>query len=126
MLVFYLKVGENGAGKTTLLRLLNGTLEPTSGLRHTHRSLCIGYFTQHHVDQLDLKSTSLEFIMRKFPNQTEQVYRSQLARFNITDMLAHQPIGSLSGGQKSRVAFAAMCMSKYVLYCLNIIDFFTC
>ncbi|CAH8460992.1 unnamed protein product [Schistosoma turkestanicum] len=105
-------VGENGAGKTTLLRLLLGELEPTSGLRHAHRSLRIGYFSQHHVDQLDLKLSSLEFLMRKFPNQTEQVYRSQLANFNITEMLALQPIGSLSGGQKSRVAFVAMCMSN--------------
>lgn len=109
---FLIQVGENGAGKTTLLRLLLGDLEPTSGLRHAHRSLRIGYFSQHHVDQLDLKLSSLEFLMRKFPNQTEQVYRSQLANFNITEMLALQPIGSLSGGQKSRVAFVAMCMSK--------------
>ncbi|VDP68802.1 unnamed protein product, partial [Echinostoma caproni] len=105
-------VGENGAGKTTLLRILLGQLEPTSGLRHAHRGLRLGYFSQHHVDQLDLGLNSLEFLMRKFPGQTEQVYRSQLAGFNITDMLAMQPIGSLSGGQKSRVAFAAMCMSN--------------
>ncbi|VDQ14626.1 unnamed protein product [Trichobilharzia regenti] len=89
-------------------------MEPTSGLRHAHRNLRIGYFSQHHVDQLDLKLSSLEFLMRKFPNQGEQVYRSQLANFNITEMLALQPIGSLSGGQKSRVAFVAMCMSKLV------------
>ncbi|CAH8446751.1 unnamed protein product [Schistosoma rodhaini] len=112
-------VGENGAGKTTLLRLLLGELEPTSGLRHAHRSLRIGYFSQHHVDQLDLKLSSLEFLMRKFPNQTEQVYRSQLANFNITEMLALQPIGSLSGGQKSRVAFVAMCMSSPNLLVLD-------
>ncbi|VDP42989.1 unnamed protein product [Schistosoma margrebowiei] len=108
-------VGENGAGKTTLLRLLLGDLEPTSGLRHAHRSLRIGYFSQHHVDQLDLKLSSLEFLMRKFPNQTEQVYRSQLANFNITEMLALQPIGSLSGGQKSRVAFVAMCIPNMLV-----------
>ncbi|KAF7232631.1 hypothetical protein EG68_10989 [Paragonimus skrjabini miyazakii] len=112
-------VGENGAGKSTLLRLLLGTLEPTAGLRHAHRSLRVGYFSQHHVDQLDLRLNSLEFLMRKFPGQTEQVYRSQLAGFNITDMLALQPIGSLSGGQKSRVAFAAMCMSNPNLLILD-------
>ncbi|CAH8827705.1 unnamed protein product [Trichobilharzia szidati] len=112
-------VGENGAGKTTLLRILLGDLEPTSGLRHAHRNLRIGYFSQHHVDQLDLKLSSLEFLMRKFPNQGEQVYRSQLANFNITEMLALQPIGSLSGGQKSRVAFVAMCMSNPNLLVLD-------
>ncbi|VEL31220.1 unnamed protein product [Protopolystoma xenopodis] len=44
--------------------------------------------------------------------ETQQVYRSQLASFGITDLLAMQPIGSLSGGQKSRVAFAVMCMTR--------------
>ncbi|GAA29224.2 ATP-binding cassette sub-family F member 3, partial [Clonorchis sinensis] len=112
-------VGENGAGKTTLLRVLLGQLEPTSGMRHTHRGLRVGYFSQHHVDQLDLNLNSLEFLMRKFPSQNEQTYRSQLAGFNITDMLALQPIGSLSGGQKSRVAFAAMCMSNPNLLVLD-------
>ncbi|TGZ67791.1 hypothetical protein CRM22_004599 [Opisthorchis felineus] len=112
-------VGENGAGKTTLLRVLLGQLEPTSGIRHTHRGLRVGYFSQHHVDQLDLNLNSLEFLMRKFPSQNEQTYRSQLAGFNITDMLALQPIGSLSGGQKSRVAFAAMCMSNPNLLVLD-------
>ncbi|KER23595.1 hypothetical protein T265_08538 [Opisthorchis viverrini] len=112
-------VGENGAGKTTLLRVLLGQLEPTSGMRHTHRGLRVGYFSQHHVDQLDLSLNSLEFLMRKFPSQNEQTYRSQLAGFNITDMLALQPIGSLSGGQKSRVAFAAMCMSNPNLLVLD-------
>ncbi|KAL3320005.1 ATP-binding cassette sub- F member 3 [Cichlidogyrus casuarinus] len=105
-------VGENGAGKTTLLRILLGELDPVKGLRHAHRNLRIGYFSQHHVDQLELGSSSLEFLSRKYPNQGEAKYRSQLASFGIADLLAMQPIGSLSGGQKSRVAFAAMCLSS--------------
>lgn len=106
------QVGENGAGKSTLLRLLLGELTPTKGLRHAHRSLRMAYFSQHHVDQLDLSVSSLDFLMKKFPNESEQRYRSQLASFEIGALLAQQPIGSLSGGQKSRVAFAAICMSK--------------
>ncbi|KRT86653.1 hypothetical protein AMK59_683, partial [Oryctes borbonicus] len=45
-------VGDNGAGKTTLLKIIMGLLNPTSGMRHTHRNLKFGYFSQHHVDQL--------------------------------------------------------------------------
>ncbi|VDK22415.1 unnamed protein product [Taenia asiatica] len=112
-------VGENGAGKTTLLRLLLGDLTPVKGLRHCHRSLRMAYFSQHHVDQLDLNASSLEFLMKKFPGQTEQCYRSQLASFEIDPLLAQQPIGSLSGGQKSRVAFAAVCMLRPNLLILD-------
>ncbi|VEL21688.1 unnamed protein product [Protopolystoma xenopodis] len=60
-------VGENGAGKTTLLKLLLSDLIPTKGLRHVHRALSIGYFSQHHVESLELGLTSLEFLVKKFP-----------------------------------------------------------
>ena len=61
------QVGENGAGKTTLLKILLGDLSPVSGLRHAHRSLRIGYFSQHHVDQLDMNMNSVEVLASKYP-----------------------------------------------------------
>lgn len=61
------QVGENGAGKTTLLKILLGELEPVSGYRHAHRSLRIGYFTQHHVDQLQMNQTAVELLATRFP-----------------------------------------------------------
>lgn len=103
-------VGDNGSGKTTLLKVLNGELNPTRGIRHCHRNLVIGYFTQHHVDQLDMALSSLEFLARRFPGKPAEEYRRQLGCFGITGDLALQSVASLSGGQKSRVAFAAMSM----------------
>ena len=47
-------VGENGAGKTTLLKLMMDHISPTTGRRDAHRNLKFGYFSQHHVDQLDM------------------------------------------------------------------------
>ena len=47
-------VGENGAGKTTLLKLMMDHISPTQGRRDAHRNLKFGYFSQHHVDQLDM------------------------------------------------------------------------
>jgi len=101
-------VGENGSGKTTLLKLLLGDLEPTKGQRNVHRNLKISYFTQHHVDQLSMEQCPLEFLLKKFKGKTPEYYRSFLGKFGISGELGLQPLSTLSGGQKSRVAFAAM------------------
>ncbi|RMC02024.1 hypothetical protein DUI87_21186 [Hirundo rustica rustica] len=111
-------VGENGAGKSTMLKILMGELAPVRGIRHAHRNLKIGYFSQHHVDQLDLNISAVELLARKFPGKTEEQYRHQLGSYGISGELAVRPVASLSGGQKSRVAFAQMtmpCPNFYIL-----------
>uniref|UniRef100_A0A8C5BDC7 ABC transporter domain-containing protein n=1 Tax=Gadus morhua TaxID=8049 RepID=A0A8C5BDC7_GADMO len=111
-------VGENGAGKSTMLKLLMGELTPVNGVRQAHRNLKIGYFSQHHVDQLDLNVCSVELLLNKFPGRNEEEYRHQLGGYGITGELATRPVASLSGGQKSRVAFAQMtmpCPNFYIL-----------
>lgn len=105
-------VGENGAGKTTLLKVLLGDLDPVRGMRHAHRSLKIGYFTQHHIDALNVTSSPLEFMQMRFPGFTQENYRASLGKFGVSGDMALQPIISLSGGQKSRVAFAALTMQN--------------
>ncbi|XP_056267107.1 ATP-binding cassette sub-family F member 3 [Pseudoliparis swirei] len=111
-------VGENGSGKTTVLKLLMGELTPVGGVRQSHRNLKIGYFSQHHVDQLDLNVCSVELLLNRFPGRTEEEYRHQLGGYGITGELSTRPVASLSGGQKSRVAFAQMtmpCPNFYIL-----------
>ncbi|KAG2462638.1 ABCF3 protein, partial [Polypterus senegalus] len=112
-------VGENGAGKSTLLKLLLGDLTPVRGIRHAHRNLKIGYFSQHHVDQLDLNMNSVELLSSRFPGRPEEEYRHQLGGYGISGELALRPVASLSGGQKSRVAFAQMTMPCPNLYILD-------
>ncbi|XP_063975787.1 ATP-binding cassette sub-family F member 3 isoform X2 [Diachasmimorpha longicaudata] len=102
-------VGENGAGKTTLLKIITGTLSPTRGTIHIHRNLKFGYFSQHHVDQLDMTVCPVELLQNHFPGKPTEEYRRMLGSFGVSGDLALQTICSLSGGQKSRVAFALMC-----------------
>lgn len=105
-------VGENGAGKTTLLKIIMSMLSPTSGIIHHHRGLKFGYFSQHFVDQIDLNVSCVELLQKEFPGKTLEEYRRQLGSFGVGGELALQIVGSLSGGQKSRVAFAKMCMGE--------------
>lgn len=71
-------VGPNGAGKTTVLKLLIGKLEPTSGLISQNPRLRIGYFSQHHVDQLDLNASAVGFMSKAYPGKSDEDYRRHL------------------------------------------------
>lgn len=101
-------IGPNGAGKTTTLKLLIGALSPTSGLISANPRLRIGFFAQHHVDALDMNMSAVTFMAAKYPGRSDEEYRRHLGAFGITGMTGLQKMGLLSGGQKSRVAFACL------------------
>lgn len=112
-------VGPNGAGKSTLLKVLTGRLEPTEGRAFRNSRMKIGFFTQHHVDQLDLSLNPLQLLSLRFPGKTPEEYRHQLGSFGIGGPLALQTIKTLSGGQKSRVVFAQLAMERPHLMVLD-------
>lgn len=89
-----------------------GILTPTSGMISAHRGLKFGYFAQHHVDQLNMNTTCVGLLQEAFPGRPIEEYRRQLGSFGISGDLALQLVASLSGGQKSRVTFAKMCMAQ--------------
>lgn len=105
-------VGGNGTGKTTLLKLLMENLTPTEGFISRNGRLRIGYFAQHHVDSMDLTLSAVSWMAVAFPGKTDEEYRRHLGAFGITGSLGLQKMQLLSGGQKSRVAFAALCLSN--------------
>ncbi|ETS74294.1 Protein GCN20 [Pestalotiopsis fici W106-1] len=105
-------VGPNGAGKTTILKLLIGKLSATQGLISQHTRLRIGFFAQHHVDALDLTMSAVSFMAKEYPGRAEEEYRRQLGAFGITGTTGLQKMGVLSGGQKSRVAFACLALTN--------------
>jgi len=102
-------LGRNGSGKSTLLKLITGRLAPTEGevLRSHH--LRVATFTQHHMDQLDLTKSPLEHLLEHGratePALTPDEVRRRIGRFGMSGHWQTQPIRTLSGGQKSRVAF---------------------
>merc|ERR1712083_472800 len=84
-------------------------MDPWKGSRVAHRNLKFGYFTQHFVDQIDHTVCPVEVMQKEFPGFKVEEYRRMLGQFGVTGDLALQQIESLSGGQKSRVAFAVLC-----------------
>lgn len=105
-------IGPNGAGKSTMLKLLFGDLLPTKGDQKRNGKLRVGYFTQHSIDMLDVNASPVAFLAAKFPGRSEQEYRAHLGAFGITGMTGLQKIATLSGGQKSRVAFSVLSMQR--------------
>ncbi len=101
-------IGANGNGKTTLMRLLAGELAPLAGERIAARDLVVGYFAQHQVELLRGEETPLAMMTRLYRGQREQALRDFLGRFGFSGERAERPIGPLSGGEKSRLALAAL------------------
>jgi len=109
-------VGENGNGKTTLVKLLMGELQPTHGEISRNRGARIALVNQHHADQLDLSMTPLQFMLKKFPGDgsynQEQALRSHLSQCGVDVDQQGTVARCLSGGQRSRVAMAAVSFEK--------------
>ena len=131
-------LGENGNGKTTLVKLLLGDLAPTSGEVVRSGAARVALVNQHHADQIDLALTPLQFMVEKYhgtrlgPGASharsptahpapppyrypgdesyghEQGLRSHLSSCGVPAELQALPASALSGGQRSRVALAAV------------------
>lgn len=111
-------VGKNGAGKSTLLKLLCGELPLSSGEYHVHPNMRIAHIAQHHIEQLGdyLECTPVDYFMKQHHAKNEQEARQFLGGFGLVGSLALQLIGTLSGGQKARLAFATvMCTEPHLL-----------
>jgi ATPase subunit of ABC transporter with duplicated ATPase domains len=103
-------LGLNGAGKTTLLRVLAGTETPDAGTIEPGHGCKIGYFAQEH-DTLDTNTTVWENIRHAAPDTGEQDLRGLLGAFMFSGPQLDQPAGTLSGGEKTRLALAGLVAS---------------
>jgi len=97
-------LGRNGEGKTTLAKLLSDRLKPMAGEITAARKLRVGFFAQHQVEELDVKETPLQHLMRELPGEHESRLRARLAGFGLGPDQAETPVGRLSGGQKARLS----------------------
>jgi len=99
-------IGPNGAGKTTLLKTILGQLAPLSGRVRFGASVQVGYLAQAQAG-LDPDETVLDSIL-DVQNLPISQARSFLGQFLFSGDDVFRPIGTLSGGQRSRVALARL------------------
>ncbi|MCT2085203.1 ATP-binding cassette domain-containing protein [Microbacterium enclense] len=103
-------VGRNGAGKTTLLESIVHRTE-AAGSPHARASVKhIGYLPQR-LDGLDDTASVLDIIRRAAPNVPVPAIRDRLARFLVRGDAVMRPVGSLSGGERFRVALARVLLA---------------
>ncbi|MDO7834324.1 ABC-F family ATP-binding cassette domain-containing protein [Sphingobium sp. HBC34] len=99
-------LGRNGNGKTTLARLIAAQLAPMEGTMQSSAKMNVGYFTQYQVEELDVTDTPLEHMTRVMKGATPGAVRAQLGRFGFSGERATQKVGSMSGGERARLALA--------------------
>ena len=102
-------IGANGAGKSVFLRLVLGKEQPTIGEIKIGPSVKVGYYAQEH-ETLDFNQTVIDTV-RLFGNMSEGRAVSFLTRYLFSYQQATQRVGSLSGGERSRLQLALLVLS---------------
>ncbi len=115
-------VGRNGTGKTSLIRTILGELPPARGSVILGKNTKVGYFDQHRSG-LDEDASVYDNVAAtgnkiELGGQPIEV-RSFLERFAFDPHAQRQPVRSLSGGERARVALARMLADKHGLLILD-------
>ncbi len=110
-------IGPNGVGKSTLIKILMGILEPDSGEVLKDPNLKVGYYSQE-FETMDFNKTILE-LARGDLNLPDSIVRPILGRFLFSSQKVNQKIGTLSGGEKTRLSIALFLLQDYNLLILD-------
>ena len=112
-----LVMGLNGAGKTSLLRILAAESEPNAGSFRLGHGVSLGYYAQEHEGiRADV---SVLAHMREQSDAEERVLRALLGMFGLTGDIARQDAGTLSGGEKTKLALAQLVAGRHNLLLLD-------
>jgi ATPase subunit of ABC transporter with duplicated ATPase domains len=109
-----LVLGLNGAGKTSLLRILAEETEADAGTVEWGHNVTVGYYAQEH-DNLRRDESLLDNIRHEVPPEvvlTETQLRGMLGMFGLSGEKVFQDAGTLSGGEKTKLALATLMVGR--------------
>ncbi len=109
--------GPNGAGKSTFIKILMERIAPNKGEIIRDEKLHIGYYSQE-FETFDFNKTILETVEETCNLPLTQI-RPILAKFNFMRERIYQTVGTLSGGEKTRLSIALLMLQSYNLLILD-------
>ena len=112
-----LVMGLNGAGKTSLLRILAGESSANEGTFRLGHGALLGYYAQEH-EGIRAGVTVLAH-MRELSDADEVTLRALLGMFGLSGDIARQDAGTLSGGEKTKLALAQLVAGRHNLLLLD-------
>jgi ATP-binding cassette subfamily F protein 3 len=116
-------LGANGQGKSTLVKTIARSQPALGGTLTEGKGLAIGYFAQQEMDVVHADDTPLQHMVRLArtvgPEAREQELRDFLGQFRFVGDMVHQPIGTLSGGEKARLVLGSLVWQRPNLLLLD-------
>ena len=104
--------GFNGIGKTTLLKTLVNKIPAINGAFHFSEQVTAGYFEQDLIWE-DAELSPFQIVSDHNPALSNKEIRIQLARCGISGKHVMQAIGTLSGGEQTKVKMCLLLMQPY-------------
>ena len=111
-------IGRNGVGKSTVLKILAGMVEADEGAYLFGARVSPGYFDQQQ-DTMNEANSVLDEVWQVQPRLSQTQVRSLLGSFQFRGDEVFQPIGTLSGGERGRVALCKLLLTRSNLLLLD-------
>ena len=112
-----LVMGLNGAGKTSMLRILAGESQPSAGRFRLGHAVSLGYYAQEHEGIR--AGVPVLTQMREHSDVEEPALRALIGMFGLTGDVARQDAGTLSGGEKTKLALAQLVAGRHNVLLLD-------
>ncbi|NUM81045.1 ABC-F family ATP-binding cassette domain-containing protein [bacterium] len=104
-------IGVNGAGKSTLVKMIAGAEPVSRGEINLGYNVSLEYFAQQQAEKLNIQNTVYEEITSASVSHTPVILRTILGAFLFSGDDVNKKVNVLSGGERSRLAFAKMLLN---------------